>query len=180
MNDNYEKININDVKIELNENNKKSYNNIGIISDYITKNKEIFILDENVINNENKYKRLIEFAKNFRSKCLIKKGGKIEIENDNIIIEKILDNTDKIINIGNIILDRIDYYYNKMIEIKIINITNKLGGKLDNYTTDHKICSDIIKYIEELDKDKILDLTKERKLDIILFEILSGNIVRSE
>ena len=177
MNDNYEKININNVKIKLNENNESSYNNIGIISDYITKNKEIFILDENVTNNVDKYKRLIEFAKNFRSKCLIKGGN---IENDDIILEKILNNDNKLINIGNIILDRIDYYYNKMIEIKIINITKKLGGNLDKYITDHNLCSDIIKNIEELDKDKILDLTKERTLDIILFEILSGNIVRSE
>jgi hypothetical protein len=177
MNDNYEKININNVKIKLNENNESRYNNIGLISDYITKNKEIFILDKNVTNNTDKYKRLIEFTNNFRSKCLIKGGN---IENDDIIIEKILNNDNKIMNIGNIILDRIDYYYNKMIEIKIINVTNKLGGNLDKYITDHNLCSDIIKNIEELDKDKILDLSKERTLDIILFEILSGNILRSE
>jgi len=74
-----------------------------------------------------------------------------------------------------------DEYYNKMLEIKI----NKINNNLKNLIDDDKIknymnCSDVIKYIEELDNYKIYPLTEKRTLDVILFELISGNIIRSE
>ena len=197
FNNNYEKINLNNNEnsIQLNKKIENNYKIISNISKLISDNKEDFILDEKL--NNDKYSKLKEFITNFRSKCKSKSKSKNIIGGNNdediniYIIEKFLeyDKENRLLNIANIIIEKKDYYYNKMINIKYNSINNNLENiniqnmkNLNiNYINNNNIqCQDILKYISELDNYLIKPLSDNRTLDIILFELISGNIIRKD
>jgi len=66
------------------------------------------------------------------------------------------------------------------ISSKINNISDIIKDITSNQNTNDLNCSDILKYISELDNYIIKPIYESRTLDIILFELLSGNIIRKD
>ena len=159
-----------------------------------------FIAIKEIVKSLGKYKKnfidkitgddLCVFLKNFKSICdQINTDKNEEIINQKIIEFKVDDekfksndififnylvNTKRIANISNLYLIKSDFFYTKLIYKKYFQIYQNILN-----TTDYS-CDNLLKILEPLDIDIVLDFEKNRTIEEIIFEIHNELLVRKE